>query len=79
MQRNRMTQQLSRFSSLRPAASLAPAPAASGQPAAGSLVMVPLMGTSPGWQAELYRRAYEKAVADLAPPRYLSRFFSVWN
>jgi hypothetical protein len=42
-------------------------------------VLVPLMGTPAGWQAELYRRAYEKAVADLAPPRYLSRFFSVWN
>jgi hypothetical protein len=44
----------------------------------GSMVLIPgVVQTS--WQAQVYRLAYEKALADTAPPRHLSRFFSVWN
>ncbi|HEX3726082.1 MAG TPA: hypothetical protein VHV08_07550 [Pirellulales bacterium] len=44
-----------------------------------SLVMMPCMMPQAPWQAQLYRLAYEQAVAQTAPPRHFSRFFSVWN
>ena len=31
------------------------------------------------WQAQIFRWAYQQAVADLAPPEHFRRFFSVWN
>jgi hypothetical protein len=49
----------------------------SGRPT--SVVMVPCATNQVAWQAQLYRLAYERAVAQLAPPRHLRRFFSVWN
>lgn len=44
-----------------------------------SMAMVPLLAPQASWQNQLYRMAYEKAVADLTPPRHFDRFFSVWN
>lgn len=76
--RNRIAQPTDRISDLIPSIAAASV-ATSARASASSMVMVPLLGTQPGWQAELYRRAYEKAVADLAPPRHMLRFFSVWN
>ena len=42
------------------------------------MVLVPGVVAAP-WQAQIYRLAYEKALADTAPPRHFARFFSVWN
>jgi len=63
---------------------LFPAQATKPEMAAGpsrppSLVIVPVPLQQSQWQAELYRWAYERALADLAPPRHFPRFFSVWN
>jgi hypothetical protein len=35
--------------------------------------------TLASWQEQVYRLAYQKALADTAPPRHFARFFSVWN
>jgi hypothetical protein len=43
------------------------------------IVMVPVMAQQVLWQAQLYRLAYERALADVAAPRHFHRFFSVWN
>lgn len=46
---------------------------------ATSLVMVPAAAQQVAWQTQLYAIAYQRALADLAPPRHQNRFFSVWN
>ena len=49
---------------------------------AGSLpamVMVPCPVQQASWQAQLYQLAYQRAVAQMAPPRGAERYFSVWN
>ena len=43
-----------------------------------TMVMVPSV-TLASWQEQVYRLAYQKALADTAPPRHFARFFSVWN
>ena len=46
----------------------------------GSQTMVVLPSvTLASWQEQVYRLAYQKALADTAPPRHFARFFSVWN
>jgi hypothetical protein len=45
----------------------------------GGMMVVPMMIGQAHFQAQLYRLAYEQALADLAPPRHHRRFFSVWN
>lgn len=45
----------------------------------GGMMLVPMMIGQAHFQAQLYRLAYEQALADLAPPRHHRRFFSVWN
>lgn len=44
-----------------------------------TMVALPVALQVGPWQAQLYRMAYERALADLAPPRHMTRFFSVWN
>ncbi|HTM54295.1 MAG TPA: hypothetical protein VL175_09705 [Pirellulales bacterium] len=44
-----------------------------------AMVAVTLAPQAITWQQTLYQMAYQKAVAQLAPPRHHSRFFSVWN
>ncbi|HEY2893534.1 MAG TPA: hypothetical protein VGJ16_04955 [Pirellulales bacterium] len=44
-----------------------------------AMVAVSLAPQAVTWQQTLYQMAYQKAVAQLAPPRHHSRFFSVWN
>jgi hypothetical protein len=44
-----------------------------------AMVAVSLAPQAITWQQTLYQLAYQKAVAQLAPPRHHSRFFSVWN
>jgi hypothetical protein len=46
--------------------------------AGGAMVLIPGMIQAP-WQAQVYRLAYEKALADTAPPKHFTRYFSVWN
>lgn len=67
------------------AAAFAQMPAIQSQAAAtfgvtnqSTMVMVPSV-TLASWQAQVYRLAYQKALADTAPPRHFTRFFSVWN
>jgi hypothetical protein len=43
-----------------------------------TMVMMPNITLAP-WQEQVYRLAYQKALADTAPPRHFARFFSVWN
>ncbi len=40
-------------------------------PVHGSMIAVTFLGPQPAWQAELYRRAYQQALTDLAPPRHI--------
>ena len=44
-----------------------------------AMVAVTLAPQAITWQQTLYQMAYQKAVAQLAPPRHHSRFFTVWN
>lgn len=44
-----------------------------------AVVLVPCAVHVVAWQAQLYRLAYEQALVQLAPPSYMTRFFSVWN
>ena len=46
--------------------------------AQSTMIAVPVALRTP-WQAHVYRLAYEKALRDTAPPRHMTRFFSVWN
>jgi hypothetical protein len=43
------------------------------------MIYLPALAPLANWQAYLYQIAYQRAVADLAPPRHHGRFFSVWN
>jgi hypothetical protein len=43
------------------------------------VVVVPWTMQQAAWQAQVYRLAYERALADLEPPKHFRRFFSVWN
>jgi hypothetical protein len=45
---------------------------------AQTMVLIPTV-TLATWQQQVYRLAYQKALADTAPPRHFARFFSVWN
>ena len=44
-----------------------------------ALVCLPLAAPQVALQQSIYRLAYEQARALRMPPRYLRRFFSVWN
>jgi hypothetical protein len=46
---------------------------------ASGMIYLPVVAPLANWQAYLYQMAYQRAVADLAPPRHHRRFFSVWN
>ena len=76
---NRIAHLRSRFEidALLPTAA-GPAVAAQGSSAA-TMVLVPCAAPVIAWQAQLYRLAYEQAVAQLAPPRHMTHFFSQWN
>ncbi len=69
---NRIEQ--NRLQSVSWAQSVAP-----GGAAPAGLVAVPIAMAQASLHAQLYKIAYERALADLAGPRYLTRFFSVWN
>jgi hypothetical protein len=43
------------------------------------MVLMPATSEQAYWHAQLYRMAYQRAVADREPPRYMQRFFAVWN
>jgi hypothetical protein len=44
-----------------------------------SVVLVPCAAGVVTWQAQVFQLAYQQAVAQLAPPRHLTRYFSIWN
>ena len=68
-----------RIAAYQPVAEFSTASTAASAGASTSMVYVPLMAPQAVWQAQLYKLAYEKAAADLAPPRHYRRFFSIWN
>ncbi len=78
MNHNRIARYTHRFASWSPAPAVTATATAFGQSQQAGMVLVPVMIQAP-WQAELYRRAYQQALADLAPPRHMQRYFSVWN
>jgi hypothetical protein len=44
-----------------------------------AMVMVPCPVQQASWQAQLYQLAYQRAVAQVAPPRSVDHYSSVWN
>lgn len=80
MYHNRIARSFRRISALPFVMEHVPRPSALPTPTRSTaMVIVPLMVRQGTWQAELYRLAYERALADLTPPWHHRRFFSVWN
>ncbi len=82
MFRNRIASYSHRLDAFPLPGSVSPQPklaAAGSALAPRSMILVPAMAGPASWQAQLYRIAYERAIADLAPPAHFRRYFSVWN
>lgn len=45
----------------------------------GFAICPPQIATAQSWQQEIYRQAYEQAVAAVQVPRHHRLLFSVWN
>ncbi|MGD9721792.1 MAG: hypothetical protein AB7O59_05110 [Pirellulales bacterium] len=72
---------LQQYPQQQPLTAVEPAPAAAAVPTvpAGFAVCPPQIATAQSWQQELYRRAYEQAIATTSVPRHYRMLFSVWN
>ena len=80
MSANRITGYLNRMEAYFPSSSPDPQPAAQAPVPPTGFVVCPLhVAVAAAWQQEVYRRAYEDAVARTQTPRIYRRMFSSWN
>jgi hypothetical protein len=80
MSANRITRYLTRMDAFLPPSHPEPQPAAQApQPPAGFVVCPLHVAVASAWQQEVYRRAYEDAVARTQVPQIYRRMFSSWN
>jgi hypothetical protein len=77
---NRLDAYFSSFESQPPAQKQTPLPSAQTPLPPTGFVVCPLhVAVAAAWQQEVYRRAYEEAVARAQVPRIYRRMFSSWN
>jgi hypothetical protein len=81
MSTNRITRYTDRMSAYFPAEQPYQPPQAQPAPVppAGFVVCPLHVAVAQAWQQEVYRRAYEEAVAATQVPRHIRRMFSSWN
>ena len=80
MSANRITRYLNRMDAFLPPSQPVPQPAAPAPLPPAGFVVCPLhVAVATAWQQEVYRRAYEDAVARTQIPRIYRRMFSSWN